>query len=136
MSEQFLPNGNLTPGIHRYSVPEFEQQFVHGFAESATRPSIYDNFKQWIYQLLNVMSPRYLWLDGSYLTEKLNPKDIDLVAIYYPEDIQNQKQAASVKNLINIVARTYDCDAYLCFSFEHWTPQQLTALQGQHTIMQ
>ncbi|WP_339321783.1 hypothetical protein [Paenibacillus sp. FSL W8-0194] len=137
MIQQFSPNGNLTPGIHTYKIDEFEQQFVHDFSTSTRRTAIYNNFRQWLDQLLQVLPPRYVWLDGSYLTQKIDPNDIDLVLFYYPEDIQDQQQAAILGDLINRVSRGYDCDAYLCFSFEHWSPQQLQAFpQQNHTIMQ
>ena len=136
MPEKFLPNGNLTPGIHIYNIQDFEQQFVTDFNSSVRRQAIYCNFKQWLKQLLYVLPPRYIWIDGSYLTKKLEPKDIDLVTIYYPEDIQNKQQAEAVKRLINIVSRSLDCDAYLSFSFEHWTGQQLASIQDTATIMQ
>ncbi|MGI2295671.1 DUF6932 family protein [Paenibacillus sp. GXUN7292] len=137
MIQQFSPNGNLTPGIHTYKLDEFEQQFVYDFSTSTRRTVIYNNFRQWLDQLLQVLPPRYVWLDGSYLTQKIDPNDMDLVLFYYPEDIQDQQQAAILGDLINRVSRSYDCDAYLCLSFEHWSSQQLqTFPQQNHTIMQ
>lgn len=136
MIQQFLPNGNLTPGIHTYKLDEFEQQFVTAFTSSTRRPTIYDNFKRWLDQLLQVLPPRYVWLDGSYLTLKIDPKDIDLVVFYYPEDIQSQQQADVLKDVILQQSRRLDCDAYLSFSFERWTPQQLAKVPDQNKIMQ
>ncbi|MDU5948073.1 MAG: hypothetical protein E6Z15_13595 [Paenibacillus macerans] len=137
MIQQFLPNGNLTPGIHTYNLSEFELQFVRDFSTSVRRSVVYHHFKQWIEQLLKILPPRYVWLDGSFLTQKVDPNDIDLVVFYYPEDIQNGEQATMLKHLIQSVSRRYDCDAYFCLSFEHWGPQQLAALPDQNTkIMQ
>lgn len=137
MIQQFSPNGNLTPGIHTYKIDEFERQFVNDFSTSTRRLEIYNNFKKWMDQLIKVLPPRYVWLDGSYLTQKIDPNDIDLVLFYYPEDIQDQQQATVVKDLISNISRNYDCDAYLCFSFEHWNQQQLQAFpQQNHKIMQ
>ncbi|MFD1954590.1 DUF6932 family protein [Paenibacillus thailandensis] len=137
MIQQFMPNGNLTPGIHTYTIHEFEQQFINEFTTSIRRSLIYTNFKHWLSQLLQVLPPRYVWLDGSFLTQKVDPNDIDLVVFYYPEDIQNQNQAAELKELINRVSRNYNCDAYFSLSFENWTPQQLAVFpQQNHKIMQ
>ncbi|CCQ97451.1 conserved hypothetical protein [[Clostridium] ultunense Esp] len=137
MQQPFLPNGNLTPGIHIYKMEEFEQQFVNEFPNSIRGPMIYDFFKNWIKLLLYVLPPRYVWLDGSYLTKKMEPNDIDLVVFYYPEDIINEQQADAIDQLVHRISRSYACDAYICFSFEHWSKEQLGALQNQdHKIMQ
>jgi len=58
------------------------------------------------------------------------------VTIYYPEDIQNKQQAEAVKRIVNVVSRSLDCDAYLSFSFDHWTEQQLASIRDTATIMQ
>ncbi|WP_138495927.1 DUF6932 family protein [Paenibacillus pinistramenti] len=137
MIQQFLSNGNLTPGIHTYKLDEFKQQFVADFKTSSRRPIIYNNFTIWIEQLLNVLPPRFVWLDGSFLTTKVDPNDIDLVVFYYPEDIQNPEQANLIKELIQNESRKFNCDSYLCYSFEHWNSEQLAAISQRNLkIMQ
>lgn len=136
MSQEFLSNGNLFPGIHPYNWSDFEQQFVKDFSDSQNRPFIYENFKKWIERLLDILPPQYIWLDGSYLTQKPEPNDIDLVAFYYPEDFQSQEQAFKVQEMINVVSRSYKCDAYFSLSLEHWTPEQKQQLPNDHSIMQ
>lgn len=137
MEQQFLSNGNLLPGIHTYKMQEFENQFVNAFTSSKSRTIIFENFNKWLEKLLTILPPRYIWLDGSYLTQKVDPKDIDLVVFYYPEDIQSEQQAYEIQQQVNIASRTLNCDAYFCLSFEHWTPQQLEAFPNQnHKIMQ
>lgn len=117
--QNFIQNGNLNPGIHEYSISEFEEQFVNDFPESRTRLEIYNNFKQWINFLIHIKPPRYLWLDGSFLTKKLDPNDLDLVLFYRPEDIQNEMECKQILDLINQVSRKFKCDAYLSLCFEH-----------------
>lgn len=41
--QEFMEDGNLYPGIHAYSVEDFEQQFVADFTSSSTRNEIYKN---------------------------------------------------------------------------------------------
>ncbi|MGN7169286.1 DUF6932 family protein [Paenibacillus cellulositrophicus] len=136
MTQEFLDNGNLFPGIHTYNWSEFEQQFVQSFPQSQKRPDIYNNFKQWVEQLIDILPPQYIWLDGSYLTQKPEPNDIDLVAFYYPEDFKSQEQSLQVKNLINVVSRAYNCDAYFSLSLEHWPPERIHQLPNNVSIMQ
>lgn len=136
MLQQFLSNGNLTPGIHTYNINEFKQQFVSSFTNSTTRTTIYANFILWLKQVIKVVPPRYLWLDGSYLTNKIDPNDLDLIMFYYPEDIQSEQQALDLGELIHRDSRKHDCDAYLCYSLEHWPPERLAAIPDQSKIMQ
>lgn len=43
LMQEFMEDGNLYPGIHAYSVEDFEQQFVADFTSSSTRNEIYKN---------------------------------------------------------------------------------------------
>ncbi|MFP4976368.1 DUF6932 family protein [Paenibacillus sp. CN-4] len=120
MPQDFLENGNLYPGIHQYNIEEFEQQFVRDFTGSTQRPIIYENFKYWLGQLLQIKVPRYIWLDGSFLTRKLDPNDIDLVVFYGPEDIESEEEAEKILYIISNLSREFRCDAYFCLTFKHW----------------
>ena len=117
--QEFIENGNLKPGIHKYSIIEFEKQFVNEFSESLTRTEIYNNFRQWLNLLIDIKPPRYLWLDGSFLTTKLNSNDLDLVLFYRPEDITNELEGKRILNLINNISRKFKCDAYFSYCFDH-----------------
>jgi hypothetical protein len=137
LSQQpFLSDGNLNPGIHTYKVNDFQSQFVTGFPNSVSRQSIFSNFDIWISQLNKILPPRFIWLDGSYLTKKIDPKDMDLIVFYYPEDIVSQQMSDDLQNIINNISRTLDCDAYMCYSFDHWSPQQIATVPQEMAIMQ
>lgn len=73
--------GYLTP----YTVVEtdlqtFEQVFVNDFETSDTRRPIFEAYLDYLDQLRQIVDTGfYQWLDGSFITQKLNPKDIDLI---------------------------------------------------------
>ena len=134
MPQEFLPNGNLNPGIHNYNIEEFENQFIVDFPGSESRAAIYENFKRWLQILVKVLPPAYIWLDGSYLTKKLNPNDIDLIVFYDPDNI-SEDQSLLLQQLINKTSRDYNCDAYLCYTFDNWDPQRVALIPNMHTIM-
>lgn len=117
--QNFLDDGNLTPGIHEYTFKDFEKQFIQDFTTSETRKMIYDNFCEWLTLLMETLPPRYIGLDGSYLIQKVNPNDLDLVVFYQPEDIPSEETADRLKTLINQKSRKFYCDAYLCLSLKH-----------------
>lgn len=121
--QDFLKNGNLNPGIHKYSVNEFKNQFVDSFELSTTRQDIYSKFKYWVNLLTQILPPKYMWLDGSFLTTKLNPNDIDLVVFYDPKDI-TEDISKDLGNIINNVSRSLRCDAYFSYCFKDWSPSE------------
>jgi hypothetical protein len=131
----FLEGGNLFPGIHEYSLEDFEKQFINDFTTSETRKPLFHKFCRWLNELLEVLPPRYIWLDGSYLTIKTNPNDIDLVVFYRPEDIPNDEVAKKLMHLINVASRENSLDAYLSLIFDHLHPNQLANFDSQSKIM-
>lgn len=133
--QDFLENGNLNPGIHEYSFNEVEKQFVIDFPSSETRKNIYQNFCIWLKKLVEIKSPRYIWLDGSFLTKKVNPNDLDLVVFYRPEDITSEELAVKLNHLIHTDSANYLCDAYICLSLSHLEEFQKEQF-GQTKIME
>ncbi|MDQ0091683.1 hypothetical protein J2T12_005123 [Paenibacillus anaericanus] len=136
MNRYFLPDGNLFPGIHEYNWQEFEKQFVLDFVESTKRSLIFENFKTWIGLLIDILPPRYIWLDGSYLTQKTDPNDMDIVAFYYPEDIENEEVYSNLNYIIHEVSRKHNCDAYFSLSFDKFSQEEKAKLPNNYAIMQ
>ncbi|HCG02761.1 MAG TPA: hypothetical protein DEV93_19725 [Chloroflexi bacterium] len=68
----------LTPGVHAATVEEVKEVLVTGFPESATRQEIFD---QWIAlraDIAEVATIDKQWLDGSFVSRKLDPGDLDV----------------------------------------------------------
>ncbi|NBB19018.1 hypothetical protein GVN20_06585 [Runella sp. CRIBMP] len=58
----------------------FKQVFVNGFPNSVSRTSIFDEYEQYILRIQQIINgPFYQWVDGSFTSKKLNPRDIDVV---------------------------------------------------------
>lgn len=130
-----MENGNLFPGIHDYTMKEFEEQFVLGFESSQSRQTIFEEFSIWLRDLVSLIPPRHLWLDGSYLTKKENPNDIDLVVFYRPEDI-NAETAQQVQKMVNEVSRAHRCDAYICYDLSQMHPAHVAQFPQQAQMME
>lgn len=78
----FNEHGLLTPAEEIFSTPaELYDTFVRSFAASQTRERL---FQQWINynrMLRQEIGEGFTqWVDGSFVTQKLNPKDIDIVS--------------------------------------------------------
>ncbi len=73
--------GNLTPyEVIEVDLTTFEAYFVTAFPNSKTRKRLFENYLQYIYRFQDEVFPFFeQWINGSFVTQKENPKDIDLV---------------------------------------------------------
>lgn len=67
----------LQPGIHKITLADLHQLAVLPFPADAKRTQLFLLLSQWIQSLQALQVTAILWLDGSFLTEKLVPGDID-----------------------------------------------------------
>lgn len=59
-----------------------KQYFVDAFPRSKTRAGLFANFENYISRLQNEVFPWFeMWVDGSFVTLKENPNDIDVVTL-------------------------------------------------------
>jgi hypothetical protein len=69
----------LPAGFHRMDMPGLRRLAVVRFPDSFTRPAIMTHLEQ-IIDRINASGIRgEIWVDGSFLTEKLNPEDVDVL---------------------------------------------------------
>jgi hypothetical protein len=93
--------GHLSPYTVIPSTFEiFEENLVDAFPTDSTRHIIFEGYKKYLKRLKDVVGLNfYQWIDGSYVTEKLNPNDIDIVT-FLNYDIFFQKE----HELINLIS--------------------------------
>ncbi|HPA46251.1 MAG TPA: hypothetical protein PLG59_10500 [bacterium] len=72
LSAKFDSNGNLSPGVHFVSLEDVERTF----AWNAHRRMLFAGLKEALTNLAKA-GIRRVWIDGSFVTRKENPKDID-----------------------------------------------------------
>lgn len=78
----FNEHGLLVPaeGIST-TIDELYNAFVHPFALSETREHLFGEWIKYNRMLRHEIGTKYTqWIDGSFVTQKLNPKDIDVVS--------------------------------------------------------
>lgn len=90
---EFDAQGNLKPYDIIYTDwPTFKAMFVDAFPRSSTRQVIFENFSVYMEKLVAIIGTGFhQWIDGSFVTRKLNPSDIDFVTfvdagIYYANE--------------------------------------------------
>lgn len=75
--EEFPPL--LPVGSHSFDLAGCRRLCLERFPGSVTRPEIMRNLERTIMQIHDHQISGDLWIDGSFLTEKLNPGDVDVV---------------------------------------------------------
>ena len=86
----------LPPGLHPKSITEVEELCVAYFPLSATRQKLMAGLRKIVEMLVGCKIVGELWADGSFLTEEVNPGDVDLVlctsAEFYDNGTDEQKK--------------------------------------------
>ncbi|MFD2569499.1 DUF6932 family protein [Spirosoma soli] len=79
----FDGRGLLAPAkVVSLSIAEFEEHFVQVFPDSGTRQTIFASYRRFIEEFTKqVCAECTHWIDGSFVTDKLNPNDLDVVVL-------------------------------------------------------
>lgn len=75
----FDDDGNLPAGRHAASDDEVHRTLVRAFPTSKTREAIYTYWRNHRDALSELVSVPWQWLAGSYVTDKPDPNDADIV---------------------------------------------------------
>lgn len=70
----------LHEGFHEMTLDELKTLTVDGFPDSDRRPMLWQNFLNLLAKINAEQIPCDIWIDGSFLTQKIDPDDIDFVA--------------------------------------------------------
>jgi hypothetical protein len=63
------------------SVEEIRKIFVKPFPQSDTRQEIFEHYLDYLNEFKALITPHFThWLDGSFMSKKLNPNDLDFVS--------------------------------------------------------
>jgi hypothetical protein len=63
------------------SVEEIRTIFVEPFPQSNTRQEIFEHYLDYLNEFKALITPHFThWLDGSFMSKKLNPNDLDFVS--------------------------------------------------------
>lgn len=76
------PTPLLGPGMHVLSLAELRNLAVINFPTSSRRTRLFEDFVQLLQTLQRYGVECDIWIDGSFLTEKNDPSDIDLTALF------------------------------------------------------
>src|SRR5438552_3601751 len=69
------------PGFHAVALPTIQVRCVDEFDLSTKRKPLMEAFRVVLDCLATAGATCEIWLDGSFVTAKINPKDIDFIAV-------------------------------------------------------
>lgn len=114
----FNTKGYLEPGLHNMGVDEVERNFVTNFPHSSTRESIMDGFKKHSDEINVIVDECIKFLDGSFVSNKNDPGDIDMVCFIDGDKVDSLSPAdqAKLQALVAgpVTKASHKCDAYFC----------------------
>lgn len=111
----------LAPGLHPRTWNELEQLCVTDFPLSQSRALIFAGLRRIVDLLVNAGVRGELWVDGSYLSRKIEPGDVDIVLnvdLGFLAGASVAQQAmisgfnSSDRTLRAEIKRDYSCDSY------------------------
>lgn len=107
-------------GFHHLWIADVERVCVEFFPLSTTRGLIMDGLTQFVQRLVDAKITGEIWVDGSFLTDKIDPKDVDIVvridgdAIY---DSGTSEQRDAIDWVIDNQKATLRCDSYVLMEY-------------------
>jgi hypothetical protein len=114
---EFRPDGYLPKGMHRATEAEVAARFGQ---TTARRRVLVTRVAEWLVLARAVGARRFL-LDGSFVTAKPEPGDVDAVC-WLPDDFEDQYHAGKLETtlLYEMFATRYPEEIFGAFSREEW----------------
>ena len=110
----FDQRGNLQPYEKiRMSLDEFEVFFVEKFSNNGQRKQIFDNYLKFVNDFSAKVSSNFVqWINGSFVTAKEHPNDIDFVTIINHEIFESKETLIHKNFRLEGAKENYGVDAY------------------------
>ncbi len=111
---QFDPKGYLIPDRPiKASLEQFREAFVDQLPDEA-RLAIYENFRQFCGQVMEGFQAKEInvWVDGSFVTRKRTPNDLDIVVFMDADLIDQQHDLLQTQLSHERLQALYRIDAY------------------------
>ena len=101
----------LVPGMHIITLEQLRRLCVEGFPLSSTRDRLMTNFEQAVSMIRDCGLKCDVWVNGSFLTEKIDPEDVDF-SVCSIGNTWTQDQERVIRWLVTESYEATQCDAY------------------------
>jgi len=109
----------LPPGFHPMTLADVRRLCVEPFSLSTTREAIMSGFEAVVDRLRHDSVEGELWIDGSFLTEKIDPEDVDIVMVISSDHLAaaSTTQQDAIKWVNANLKSSHHCDSYVHVSY-------------------
>src|SRR4051794_20436335 len=106
--------GVLPPGVHLCTMDEIKERFAR-FQTSDRRLRLYRQLAEYVDKAWDSLAVRALVIDGSFVTDKAEPRDIDLIAVVSAALLEEPSLSPHVYNVISKrrVRKKFDFDLFV-----------------------
>jgi hypothetical protein len=96
-------DGLLPPGLHVVTEQQFRDTFVNAFPPSSSRHRLFLKWQRHKAAISSIITIEKQWIDGSFVTDRPNPRDVDVVNFILADDIDKLAlgQQALLENLVS-----------------------------------
>lgn len=117
----------LSEGLHPMSLADLKRLCVTEFPLSKRRESIMRSLESLLAALTSAAINAQVWIDGSFLTKKIDPDDIDLVVVLQDRDFRLAYATPMGKDVLERIARRQftnpvKCDSYFTLEYPPGNP--------------
>lgn len=115
MEFSFDIRGHLKPYKRiEISYEDFKEFFVNSFEKDSLRHRIFENYEKYTQDFREKVTGNFRqWINGSFVSNKTNPNDIDLVNLVDYQIVEKKESVIRGKFIKEIVPKNYGIDAYL-----------------------
>lgn len=126
----FEASGILPAGLHNCSVSDFIATFVDNFPTSQRRKLIVETLWTFATEVLREGVPYEFWIDGSFVTTKVNPNDADIVLFLQLSSMN------VLGNKLNDFRKKYNgiLDIYFAYATSPENQKQVNAVDYQQIV--
>jgi hypothetical protein len=115
MEPSFDIRGNLKPYERiKLNIQDFKSTFIDSFEEDSTRYGLFEKYLSYTENFREkVTSNLTQWINGSFVTNKKNPNDIDFVNLVDFSTVEEKDDVIRKEFIRNDALKKYGLDAYL-----------------------
>jgi hypothetical protein len=103
--------------IKKYTFLEIYREFVEKYEKNNIRHKLFKNLKDFIGEMCNILIPDYMWIGGSFVTDKELPNDIDVVFFFEVEQVEEKKDILKV--LVENLSKIFKIHGHIAWSDLH-----------------
>ncbi len=122
----------LMEGLHELTLADLRVLCVDGFPLSTRRDPVMRVLESMCLAMSTALVPAAVWVDGSFLTEKIEPDDVDVVVVMQAGNRTSEQQAVidRIENQEFVFPVT--CDSYVNVEYpqghkKYWFSQYMRA---------